>query len=1521
MKNLKAVSLETWRLLLVYVLVLGFEQFVQSSQVLPTYQEPIRTHVSTKNSKLGKHISMIHCFGSQKTSIMFDQTGKYAIYTKDGTEDQLNLHPTIKGVNYVISDPTSTSYRLIPSALLEFGSKILLLGKNTANTNFHLVSKDLSDFLDPTEDSSSTFIATVITSTTLIEPVSISNNLVLLGPTLQVIRVSDGQFYSTMGFPLEADIIRRQSSSIDHPDPIPFLLGRNANSDQGILSSKFWSCTLTVNTGTSVTITQLFEADLHAASKIILLEYMPNFSTIVTCVDNMCYSFDYSGNPGLQFSPMQGYSSDLKATLGSYMNDGLSKSAETLTFTAGKSLSTFSFVPNSPAFSSNVHLNYLAYPNLWIKFTQIASCNNDLDIIACDDHNLYLFTREINKPALYKRCSQEYQTKTTDIAPFYTCVPCFARQDYLANMNDCTTRMNHQTFLDWRFQIHKYSPSTRKLIIRFKSSDPSFDSNNIIHLYDYKGWPYRFSLWANGTKLIYTNTGTSWLEVNDIEFTMPTSLLMEPERKLWLRVTSTQTLRENENSFSQSPNFITQMNSATPSFFVASKEGNIFVKKEINCHFDIPNSADLTPIVYTEAVPPTTFYNGPILPAPPTDPLPLPPFPPTEKPVNNTEPKKPSQEKPPKDQAPKPTLKPPSRLKGFLKGMHSILISLATIGFITTSFSVNFGPAFVKCFQILEILGKFIFAPVRYLTTTEIFLKSLNSLSDLVELSPNAIVPKPKSLPTDYHYKMSLYEQPYLILRAFPGFVLLFFIGQTVKFFLKFLDWVIVCWSERKRKRRALQVYPKQEPNIPESANSSFVSFSISEKQSSKSPPTLSVNMQIKGERYRAKDLRMAHSVKADCITRPKSPNKQSPKSPSKQSPKSPSRLSKTPNQPQTVYQEIPPSKGVQKARKVLRLLLRSLERQIYYILEMNMVEFSFHGAHSLLFPEKTFVYPKHLILNQILGGALVIACVWHLCALSIEFFKIMNQKKSFRKRYFPINRQSLGKSLPEETELEKNKPEQAPGKILSVTSDASPSIYRRILTESLSSTPPDLNFQERVKEKQPFENTPKELGPSSIGLVYILLSNYRLVLTELILASCQHIHWLGITSISVIILLPAITQFYIIFSRLKYTCLLSKKNHSCFKTKTVTHQTNSSTDKRKIFKPQKMENRPQKKKVQGSTLAGSPDTDSKVDSCSSFKKPIFKTCLQSAQYFLLEMAYLAYFLIMLISKASYSTGSREVTIEEESENISHSGSSFVQFKTLEVLGHILMGFTVSAILFQILLIGQIIFLTLLNCKKKKRQIKQANKSLKDPQDKKTLTSKAKQKINICENKISIKKLLKLRNAGGEKVSLPKGLLSKNRKLKRNGLKQSLREKNLGRSPQTNTSLSTRGQITPPAGGLKNGLSKSIMSDSKRDIFKNTKKSSPSFLTPTSKRFLSSTDRDHLPNNLTLSNSNNWNKRVANSKNSPSTNHSRKPSDKVCRQKPKPSFSDAASPFLHFSNPNHPKPGLTIVKNACPKEC
>jgi len=85
---------------------------------------------------------------------------------------------------------------------------------------------------------------------------------------------------------------------------------------------------------------------------------------------------------------------------------------------------------------------------------------------------------------------------------------------------------------------------------------------------------------------------------------------------------------------------------------------------------------------------------------------------------------------------------------------------------IASTFSFNFGPAFIKLFQIIEILGKLYFTPVEFSPYLDFFLNKIYALSDLISFNRNIFMKEQLSFPNNSYYKLTNNSIPKDILRS-----------------------------------------------------------------------------------------------------------------------------------------------------------------------------------------------------------------------------------------------------------------------------------------------------------------------------------------------------------------------------------------------------------------------------------------------------------------------------------------------------------------------------------------------------------------------------------------------------------------------------------------------------------------------------------------------------------------------------------------------------------------------------------
>jgi len=94
--------------------------------------------------------------------------------------------------------------------------------------------------------------------------------------------------------------------------------------------------------------------------------------------------------------------------------------------------------------------------------------------------------------------------------------------------------------------------------------------------------------------------------------------------------------------------------------------------------------------------------------------------------------------------------------------------------------SLNIGPAFIKLFQIIEVMGKLYFFPVQYSPLLEFVLAKMFSLSDLLNLDKNTLLKENSSYPNKSNGKITKAHEPRHILRSIGGEVLIYLFIATV---------------------------------------------------------------------------------------------------------------------------------------------------------------------------------------------------------------------------------------------------------------------------------------------------------------------------------------------------------------------------------------------------------------------------------------------------------------------------------------------------------------------------------------------------------------------------------------------------------------------------------------------------------------------------------------------------------------------------------------------------------------------
>lgn len=129
----------------------------------------------------------------------------------------------------------------------------------------------------------------------------------------------------------------------------------------------------------------------------------------------------------------------------------------------------------------------------------------------------------------------------------------------------------------------------------------------------------------------------------------------------------------------------------------------------------------------------------------------------------------------------------------------AVLISILITAFIGQGatamrfYCLNIGTGFVKFFQIIEILGKFLFIPVSFNKELRDLLYSINNLGEVIELPPTFIIKKKKQQQIEqnrYWYKLTHYGEYKNILQS-----CLFQVGTMI--ILVLLDWIFIFFAEK----------------------------------------------------------------------------------------------------------------------------------------------------------------------------------------------------------------------------------------------------------------------------------------------------------------------------------------------------------------------------------------------------------------------------------------------------------------------------------------------------------------------------------------------------------------------------------------------------------------------------------------------------------------------------------------------------------------------------------------------------
>jgi len=109
------------------------------------------------------------------------------------------------------------------------------------------------------------------------------------------------------------------------------------------------------------------------------------------------------------------------------------------------------------------------------------------------------------------------------------------------------------------------------------------------------------------------------------------------------------------------------------------------------------------------------------------------------------------------------------------------IIGAAGAVFLGSTCSLNIGPAFIKLFQIIEILGKFYFTPIDFSSLMDFFLSKLFGLSDLIDTRNDILIDFPAHIPNPSFGKLNILSQQEYLLRANPIFVLIYPVFQLIE--------------------------------------------------------------------------------------------------------------------------------------------------------------------------------------------------------------------------------------------------------------------------------------------------------------------------------------------------------------------------------------------------------------------------------------------------------------------------------------------------------------------------------------------------------------------------------------------------------------------------------------------------------------------------------------------------------------------------------------------------------------------
>lgn len=101
---------------------------------------------------------------------------------------------------------------------------------------------------------------------------------------------------------------------------------------------------------------------------------------------------------------------------------------------------------------------------------------------------------------------------------------------------------------------------------------------------------------------------------------------------------------------------------------------------------------------------------------------------------------------------------------GIAQATKVIVASLGGVLLFGTACSLNLGPALIKTFQIIDLLGKLYFLPIVFSPLLDFFLEKVYSLSDFIEIGKYALVPAQIKQPTVSHRKLTSNNiSPYLL--------------------------------------------------------------------------------------------------------------------------------------------------------------------------------------------------------------------------------------------------------------------------------------------------------------------------------------------------------------------------------------------------------------------------------------------------------------------------------------------------------------------------------------------------------------------------------------------------------------------------------------------------------------------------------------------------------------------------------------------------------------------------------------